>query len=76
MPESDVKPGYPENKSPVFTDTALGIFRASKGGWFVAKIRYNPETGETSQIEKVHAGDEKGIAIERFKITAVFEKLI
>lgn len=74
--QSDVKPDYKQEEIPVYTDTALGVFRAAKGGWYLAKIRYNPETGEVGSVEKTFAGDEKALGTERFKIAAVNEKLI
>ncbi len=76
MSQADLKPGTVVN-APVFTDTAIGVFRdLKKGGWWLAKIRYNPETGEVGKLEKEHAGDERMIANERFKITAIKEKVV
>ncbi len=61
--------------APVLPNVALGIFK-DKDGWKACKIRYNPATGETGKFEPVGHGNEKLIAIERFKILAVEEKLV
>lgn len=76
---SDVKPEYKAKSEeiPVYTDTALGIFRDIHKGWFVAKIRYNPTTGQVSpNLEKVLTGDDRMLATERFKILTINEKII
>lgn len=75
--QTDVKPDYKQEEVPVYTDTALGIFRSPGKGWFVAKIRYNPETEQVStKLEKIHAGDDRILANERFKVTAINEKVV
>lgn len=64
------------DKEDVHTHYALGTFRSSKGGWFLAKIPYNPETGTVGKLEKVGEGEERIIVNERFKIAAIENKIV
>ena len=52
---------------PVYTHTAFSIIRDDKLGWCVAEIRFNG-AGEMSKLVKIPAGDDRSLAVERFKI--------
>lgn len=65
-----------EEKQNELTHLALGTFQASNGEWYVARVKYNPETGKAGEFEKVEAGPGKAFAIEQFKIMAVKEKVV
>ena len=54
-------------EEPVLTHPAVGTFRGP-GGWYIAKIMYNPLTGEAGKFEKIGTGDDRSTIIERFKI--------
>lgn len=57
------------------THTALGIFTDSlTGASMIARIKYDPVTGKTGNLEKVDSGGiGKSFANEKFKIMAIQE---
>ncbi len=53
------------------TDFALGTYKSQvTGEWMVAKIAYNPITGDVGEVEEIPAGPGRDFAIEKFKILA------
>ena len=62
-------------EEPVYTRTALGTFKEN-GLWYLATFRFNPETGEVSELVKSGPGDIKDVIMEKFKIAAVHEEII
>lgn len=61
----------------VLTHTSLGAFKDEvTGKWFVAKIKYNPVTKETGELEELIAGSTRDEVIEKFKIEASNEDLV
>lgn len=58
------------------THTALGTFRTPTGGWFLAKILFNPETGDVGELEKIGEGEDRIVVTERFKIAAIENKIV
>lgn len=69
-----------ENKTEAvseLTHVALGTFKNdSTGEWMVAKLKYNPETGDAEVVEKISAGPGRDFGIEKFKIVAVEEGIV
>jgi hypothetical protein len=61
----------------VFTHTALGTFQDSNGKWVLAKVEYNPETGDTGKLETIsnEEGSREAINI-RFRLEAVNLNLV
>lgn len=66
-----------EEKSVELTHVAVGTFQNAAGKWVVAKVRYNPETGDTGQFEALEneEGTREAVNI-RFRIEAVNNKLV
>jgi hypothetical protein len=58
----------------VFTQLALGLYKKNDQ-WYVAEIKYN-EDGETSDVVDYGPYEDKGMAIENFKIKAANENLV
>lgn len=65
-----------EEKQNELTHLALGTFRGENGDWFLARIKFNPTTGQVGEIEREEAGEIKSLAAERFKIAAVREGVV
>jgi hypothetical protein len=51
-----------------FTHEAFGIFLGQDGMRYVAKVMYNPFTGETGKFQRIGPGDDRSSVNERFKI--------
>lgn len=65
-----------EEKQNELTHVALGTFQASDGKWYLARIKFNPSTGNVGDMEREETGESKALAIERFKIAAVKERIV
>ena len=62
---------------PSLTKVALGVYKdEATGEWMVAKLFFDPETGEAELAEKIAAGPGRDFAIEKFKIVAVQERIV
>lgn len=73
------KKSYLEKEEEVSTLThvALGTYKNElTGEWMVAKIKFNPETGQAELAEHIPAGPGRDFAIEKFKIVAVQEGVV
>lgn len=56
---------------------AFGIFKDSKTGeWMLAKVSYDPETGNASIISRMQTGGYRQLANEKFKIEVARTLLI
>ncbi len=49
-------------------NTAIGIYQGIDKQWYIAVLRFNPETGRAVVTERFHAGEDKNFANEAFKI--------
>ena len=66
-----------EQKPVELTHTAIGTFQNSSGKWVLARVGYNPDTGDTGKFEAVEneEGSREAINI-RFRLEAVNNKLV
>ena len=61
----------------VLSHTALGTYRDdTTGEWMVAKLKFDPHTGQAEVVEHIPAGPGRDFAIEKFKIVAVQEGVV
>lgn len=58
------------NTNVVYTNSSLGLFKEGND-WFLAKIQYNPLTGEVGKLEKLPAGTDKAMGEENYRIQVV-----
>ena len=58
------------------THTALGVYQGPDKLWYVAKLRFDPTTGQAQVTERFEAGEDRYFAGESFKIRCVDEELI
>lgn len=61
-----------DEKEVILTDSALGLVRTGNQ-MSIVRIRYNPETKETGQLEIIATEDGRKTGEERFKILLVKE---
>lgn len=60
-------------QKPELVNKALGIFMDKDGAWYVARIRYNGQTGDTGSIEKISDPCSRIEVEQRFKIKVIEE---
>ena len=69
----------PPRKNQIATELGDGVILIkdeTTGEWMVAKLFFDPETGEAELAEKIPAGPGRDFAIEKFKIVAVQERIV
>lgn len=60
-----------------FTHEAIGTFKhPDTGVWMVAVIKFNPVTGDVSELNSIEAGPSRDYAVERFKLEAVQRDIV
>ncbi len=71
--ETKKGPGRPKTveKTPELTHNGVGLYQGSDKMWYVAILRFNPETGHATVTERVLAGEDKYFANETFKLKVV-----
>lgn len=66
-----------EEVSSPLTHVGLGMYKNQETGeWLVAKLKFNPDTGEAELVERIPAGPGRDFGIEKFKIVAVAEGIV
>ena len=65
-----------EIKQPEYTHTALGTYKGPDNQWYVAVLKFDPETGLSKITDRHLAGEDRYFASEAFKIKAVELDLI
>jgi len=59
------------------THVALGTFKDElTGEWLVAKLKFDPVTGQAEVAERIPAGPGRDFGIEKFKLVAVAEGIV
>jgi len=54
-------------------NVALGIYRDDDNTYHIAKLKYDPKSGQTKLVELKPVGGDMGIAEEEFRIQVTYD---
>jgi hypothetical protein len=79
MDEVKKGPGRPKTvvqETPNLTHPALGLYQGADKLWYIAVLKFNPETGHATVDQRILAGEDKYFANEMFKIKTIELEMI